>query len=574
MRAAARASMHATKYSAGRGVFASTGGRMASHFEALEQRRLLAGGLDPSFAAPHGLNFDPPGDRALVHDVAIDPAGRIMVVGQTDTIPDSEYAELFVSRVHVNGDLDSKWGVGGWVGGTPRGIKEAHIITPLRDGGYIVAGVPGFQSSFIRLKPNGRVDPDFGKNGRTRLPISVIVAVLEQDDGHLLILGWGERLNPETTDADHLNYMVRLNPDGKIDRSFGDGGWVVLGEASYGDGIISRWAFMTSAILDSAGRVVIATAGKRIFYVNEQFSDGQAITALQRFLPDGTLDTTFSQSEILNRTIIYNPSWTDEGQAEFERVARIKQLPSGSYAALTLLDTPDDPAFKDAQEPQLTVVADSGGLGQTVSTESLAPNFFAHAFLPRDDGSFIVAGVHVNGTTREPALIQLNDHQELVNEFGVNGMMVLPSPTGGGEATMLVENPDGTITVAIRPVDANSNDVRLVRIFPDDRPAIALEHVRQDEKNLRVTISARGINTIDPSSFDDFDLRLQNSAGQRTKLRFVDSLESIGVHHATYRVSLDLIPAGRFSIRAIAGAITDDEASSNAGGVLGVIDIA
>src|SRR5207244_661211 len=96
----------------------------------------------------------------------------------------------------------------------------------------------------------------FGKNGRTWALIDAI-AVLARADGKLLIVGNARPRNPEFSDADGINYIVRLNADGRVDTTFGDSGFVDIGDFVFSDGITGITASITSAGLDNAGRLLV-----------------------------------------------------------------------------------------------------------------------------------------------------------------------------------------------------------------------------------------------------------------------------------------------------------------------------
>src|SRR5436309_3189326 len=57
-------------------------GNHVGWMELLESRRLLAGGVDPSFGSTAGVAFGPPGDSGVVTASAVDRSGRVILAGQ------------------------------------------------------------------------------------------------------------------------------------------------------------------------------------------------------------------------------------------------------------------------------------------------------------------------------------------------------------------------------------------------------------------------------------------------------------------------------------------------------------
>ena len=116
-----------------------------------------------------------------------------------------------------------------------------------------------------------------------------------------------------------------------------------------------------------------------------------------------------------------------------------------------------------------------------------------------------------------------------------------------------------------------SGDVRVTRVFADDRPVVTFGHIKPQNGQLRLTFSIRGTRAIDTASLDDNDLRLQDASGVRTKLRLASFTETGGLVIATYRVNQTLLSPGSFSIRAIHQQVLDVDGDGNASREIGTI---
>src|SRR5688500_3541763 len=145
-----------------------------AYLEGLEARRLLAGGLDPTFGSNAGTEFSL--EAGVTQSRAVDSQGRVLLGGMKSV--DSQQ-RMLVARLHVDGEIDARFGVDGFVIGTPRGLNDADFVVPLRSGGYVIATRAGDerQVSLIRLGVRGAFDASFGGDGVVRLTLNPAAVV-------------------------------------------------------------------------------------------------------------------------------------------------------------------------------------------------------------------------------------------------------------------------------------------------------------------------------------------------------------------------------------------------------------
>ena len=166
-------------------------------------------------------------------DVSLQGDGKVLVTGQ-DTL----------TRLNPDGTLDSSFANGGSLALD----VHANALVIQDDGKILLAGASGGVASVIRLNADGSLDTGFGEQGRVSwgsesAPFAVADMIVLAD-GRLLIGG------SQGTSADgYLAALVQLNPDGRLDHSFGnpddgyyhlDGGRdddFLLGTASFDDAI-------------------------------------------------------------------------------------------------------------------------------------------------------------------------------------------------------------------------------------------------------------------------------------------------------------------------------------------------
>ena len=262
---------------------ASTNAHSVPNVERLERRRLLsAGDLDLTFGTGGAVAFDPTGPR--VSSVSVLPDDRLLVVANSTADANLPYV---LRRYTSAGQLDTTFGGGdGQVEfavetNLPPGYSNTGAsITPLSDGKLLVSAsitqtVPG--EDFIptpyleRLNSDGTVDSTFGDGGVVKLSKSTFLNDLViQGDGKILVLG---------TDAPTGEgpFILRRNGDGSVDTSFGGG-----------DGIASlpgnTGAYPTQLQWQGDGKILA------IGYLAEV---GGAATFVDRLNSDGSTDTSF-----------------------------------------------------------------------------------------------------------------------------------------------------------------------------------------------------------------------------------------------------------------------------------------
>lgn len=183
-------------------------------------------------AYPYGL-------KAAAVAAAVQRNGRIVTVGETE-LSNKRYA-LISMRILKNGRLDPSYGNGGWVELSIGGTGAGNAILILRNGEILIGGAGrsaanqpiGFAA--VKLQPNGQLDKSFGKNGIATVAIgsgASANAIAVQPDGKIVLAG--------TADDGYDRFAAaRLNADGSLDRSFGNGGTATFAQpgAAWGMGL-------------------------------------------------------------------------------------------------------------------------------------------------------------------------------------------------------------------------------------------------------------------------------------------------------------------------------------------------
>lgn len=234
------------------------------------------GQLDPSFGSDGIVLTDiPDGDTERANAVTIDSLGRIVVAGSSFT---TTYYDFTLARYDATGALDPTFGGDGVVTTTfqPFLTDDAAADIAIDSQDRIVAG-GNSEGSFAlaRYNPDGSLDSAFGGgDGKTTGEVTgnASAMVLESDDDIVLA---GSDGNDQV--------VARFDASGSLDTSFGSSGVVTTGLGGNDSG--------DDVALDSSGRIIVSGRSEADF-------------GLVRYLPDGSLDTSFGGDGIVTTEIV------------------------------------------------------------------------------------------------------------------------------------------------------------------------------------------------------------------------------------------------------------------------------
>jgi uncharacterized delta-60 repeat protein len=190
------------------------------------------GSLDTSFGVGGRVVIPAPGnDFDGVNDVVIDQNNKIIVVGDVE---DGTTNDFIAIRLNQNGSLDSSFGINGRSlismssGSARKGV--AHSVDIDQSGKIVIGGIAYSSSDIVsfaiaRLNPNGGIDNTFDNDGK------VLIDVSGNSQGSAaldIFIGQGNKIVAAGVVASNTNSgdfaVVRLNPDGTLDNTFGMNG--------------------------------------------------------------------------------------------------------------------------------------------------------------------------------------------------------------------------------------------------------------------------------------------------------------------------------------------------------------
>ena len=243
--------------------------------------RLVNGSADLSFGGGSGAGLADFGGDEEGDAMAVGAGGKIVVAGSAFA---KDTDSVVVARFTAAGDNDASFGTAGTDGAAPDfgASADAAAVAIQGDGKIVLAGniTAGTKEHFLVARlddPSGKPDDGFS-GGHTTVDFGGTFenanAVLIQPDGKIVVAG--------TTDAGGTDdfAIARLDTDGKLDPTFGDGGKATLDFGASDDQA-------TALALQQNGKIVVV--GQRKKGQGANFAD----IAVARLQPNGTKDPSF-----------------------------------------------------------------------------------------------------------------------------------------------------------------------------------------------------------------------------------------------------------------------------------------
>jgi uncharacterized delta-60 repeat protein len=383
------------------------------------------GSLDPTFDND-GIVISP--GLGVANSFTLQPDGKIVAVGSfLNATPNYDFV---VVRYNPNGSLDTSFDSDGIVI-TPVGTRNdfAYSAAIQANGKIVVTGAAFLETTdftVVRYNSDGSLDATFDNDGKVfndlKFKPGIAKAVAIQADGKIVVGGYEEE--------DYSNFgIVRYNPNGKLDTTFGNDGKIVSNVGIFQDSA-------TSLAIQSDGKIL--AAGKVSFGPY----DGIAVI---RYNQNGSLDTTFDTDGVLITQVGTNDHQVNSMTIQPDG----KILIAGGFRM----------GFYETFVVRLNT---DGSFDTTFDTDgfvftSLGGNNYAYSVAVQTDGKIIIAANNVQ--TNDFAVIRYQTNGGLDATFGTGG---IATTAGAGKPRSIAFYPDGKILVAGFTGTANS-DFSLVR---------------------------------------------------------------------------------------------------------------
>jgi uncharacterized delta-60 repeat protein len=217
--------------------------------------------------------------------LAVQADGKFLVAGSMYSSADAK-GYIVIARYNDDGTLDSTLGNNGLIRAQLGNYVDNYSDIKIQADGKIVAVASyesgsspgsGLDFALLRFNPDGSPDISFDGDGRVLTAVTQSAdypkSLAIQPDGKLLVAGYSQ--NGDNVDI----VVVRYNPNGSIDSSFGNGGKTFTSISNGRD-------FAYRIELQPDGKILVSGAASSI-------SPTVFDVALVRYNSDGSLDTTF-----------------------------------------------------------------------------------------------------------------------------------------------------------------------------------------------------------------------------------------------------------------------------------------
>jgi uncharacterized delta-60 repeat protein len=434
-------------------------------------RYTAAGQLDRSFAAGNGAARVDLGGQDEAHAVHWEANGSVVIAGSNtpETVACRRLAicqvEPVLLRFDAAGGLDPSFGSGGvvrlrsLVGPAERNHMEGVAALAARPGGgLLAAGGTSLEAFVAALAPNGSLDPSFDTDGivgdRTLEPSETRIGTLTVDaQGRILVAGLNDAATPELSPTAVLRYL----PDGRLDTSFGEGGY--------------------TRVPEGVGEVAAAADGSTFVVSN----GGQL--AVTKLTPDGHADSSFGSEGLV-------PLGDDKNRAPGGEALAL--LPDGDLLVAGSVPIRGGRVVMFRLHPNGSLDRDFGTRGEAVLDFGADRSWQPLRMAVAPSGRIILAG-HSNRRHGKSwyvdnlALMAVRDDGRIDRGFGNDGSVIAPVP-GRGYATGLALQ-GGKILIA-------------GETSHDDRVADVLLRYRRDG-SLDRSFARQGVAKVPVRSVED-----------------------------------------------------------------------
>jgi uncharacterized delta-60 repeat protein len=461
------------------------------------------GTLDPTFGSGGKVTTDFGGTGAAARTVAVQTDGKIIVAGLAVINGAVDFA---LSRYTSDGTLDTSFGTGGTVTTAfdfPGNFDRVFTVVRQPDGKFVAVGStvmnPFANFALVRFNPDGTLDASFGTGGIVTTDFGVsaeATSAVVQADGKIVAAGYAN-LNGGQSFA-----LARYNSNGTLDTTFGTGG--KMGTAFDSGGFSYAQAF--SVAVQPDGRIVAAGYAE----IGACLFNGLELPcfdlALARYDSNGSLDASFGTGGRVT-TDFASPN----DQAKSVAVQLDGKIVVAGEAS---------PFINRGFDFALARYNSNGTLDTTFGTSGKVTTDFAgsndvpsepYGVALQGDGKIVVIGQTLVGDVYDFALARYNTNGTLDTSFGTSGKLTTDYAGGYDVPFSVAVQPDGNILLAGGATINSRSEFALARylggtVFStpdiDTAPAsLAFGNVIQGSfKDLAVTVRNTGTATLNVTS--------------------------------------------------------------------------
>ncbi|HSD13406.1 MAG TPA: hypothetical protein VLB74_02020 [Flavobacterium sp.] len=359
---------------------------------------------------------------SAVHSMVLQQDGKIIAGGTVSN--HGVFSQFALARFNSNGTLDPTFGTAGLVIGDFSIAKISLNTTLLQSSGKIVTGGIAYNdyedSQFVltRFNNDGSFDNSFGTAGLVLRNFLNIKSLVAQPDEKIVVAGF----SIATADRDFV--LLRFNPDGSVDNSFGTNGEVVT--------TIGAKDFANDITLQTDGKIVLAGA------VKNAGGDYYTDFAIVRYFDDGNIDTSFGT----NGVVVIDIDEMDE--ANSVKVQSDGKIVISGWSSSISGDTATFQVIRLL--PNGSIDVSFGGSG--IFSSPILFSSHEQLIQVQSDAKILIVGAVATTSAYDVAMIRLQSNGSLDTTFGTNGVVVTTDgPETSSQANCILLQPDGKILI-------------------------------------------------------------------------------------------------------------------------------
>ena len=401
------------------------------------------GDLDSTFGLGGKVTTDFSGRSSGAAALALQSDGKIVVAG--DVLSATGPPDFAVARYNTDGSLDSSFGSGGRVTTDFAGRSDnGTAIAVQPDGKILVAGganlgATQFDFALVRYNANGSLDSTFGPGGKVTTDfnggLDAASAIALQADGMIVAAGFATAGDPHMA-------LVRYNPNGTLDTTFGTGGKVITDINGTRD-------FANAVAIQPDGKIV---AGGSTLVPAVSF----VMFALARYNTDGSLDSTFGSGGKVTTQVVF-------GDGEDDEIFALAIQPDGRILAAGEANFAQDFGMVRYQSNGSPDTA--FGTNGVVTTDFNGTIDRARGMVLQIDGRIVLVGAAnlTTGSTGDFGLARYNPSGSLDSTFGAGGKVITDFDLNVDTARGVALQSDNKIVVAGSTYNLAEGDFALAR---------------------------------------------------------------------------------------------------------------
>jgi uncharacterized delta-60 repeat protein len=382
-------------------------------------------------------------------------------------VPPNVFESLEGRRMLSAGQLDPTFGNGGKVV-TDAGLGFGNGVAIQADGKIVAVATDDDSRGFhlLRYNPDGSLDRTFGTGGLVDGRFGGddsdnVEAMIVQPDGKILL---GSRAIVERKSTMVVyTVLTRYNANGTVDKTFGDNGVLRLPGDTYRTDVWVQATF-------SPGKVVLASqVDGKIVLTQVRGDDGTTSGAdlvVMRLTSAGKLDNTFGDH---GKTVVDVGTIESPRDMAIQADGKIVLAVNGVVVLTNSSGTswPSDKTHLIRLNPNGTLDA-SFGAGGIVTQNATLGQVDANKVAIGLDGKILLMAEDLSRSVSQFSLTRYEPNGTVDETFADGGRLVLDSTGGAGYADLLVQ-PDGKLLLT-----GGKNGGR------NDRPGVLSMRLNQD----------------------------------------------------------------------------------------------